>query len=316
MCADKANAVTLPRISYLDLPDGSNIRHALWQTASGEARGTVVLLTGRTEYLEKYQEFAEDWLARGFRVFSFDWRGQGLSSRFLTDHMKGHVPDYSYFVGDLSLWLDKIVKPAETGPTVLFAHSMGGLIALRYLTEHPARFAAVVLSAPMVDINTGSWPRFAAEMVSRMAGAFGFRESYAFGQHDYDPATDAIFQDNAVSSNPLRFKRIHDGFAVNPELKLGGVTFGWLIASFRAQALAAMPGALQDLRAPVLILAPEDDRLIPIDSQLVACRRLHDCTAITYPGARHDITAERDEIRAKAWRDIDAFLTRALAAGK
>ena len=300
-----------PEFGTLATPDGATLRTAWWRPAA-PARGTVTLLTGRCEYLEKYQEVAEDWLARGYQVFSLDWRGQGLSSRPLSDRQKCHVSDYAVHVSDLTRWLDTVVKPKEIGPTVLYAHSMGGLIGLRYLIDQPGRFAAVVLSAPMVDINTDPWPRFLAEMLSRGAGAFGFATSYAFGQSDYDPAVDGAFEGNAVTGDPVRFRRIHDGYRANPDLRLGGVTFGWLTASFRAQAIVAMPGALQDVRVPVLMLTAPDDRLVPAETQALLCRRLHDCTVKLYPESRHDIMAERDTIRTRAWQDIDKFLAHTL----
>ena len=45
-------------------------------------RGTVVLLTGRGEFIEKYAtEVVGELLERGFAVVALDWRGQGLSDR-------------------------------------------------------------------------------------------------------------------------------------------------------------------------------------------------------------------------------------------
>jgi lysophospholipase len=301
-------------VATLETPDGGFLRHAWWPAGSGAgaaaARGTVVLLPGRCEPLEQYREIAEDWVGRGYQVFSLDWRGQGLSSRFLADRQKCHVPDYALHVSDMTRWLDTVVKPHEVGPTILFAHSMGGLIALRFLLEQPDRFAAVVLSAPMVDINTDPWPRFAAEMVARVAVAFGLSGGYAFGQGAWDPAVDGVFENNPVTGDPVRFRRLPDAYRANPDLILGGVTFGWLVASFRTQAVVAIPGALQDVRVPVLLLVAPQDRLVPAETQELLCRRLHDCTVRRYPEARHNILAERDDIRSRAWQDIDAFLAR------
>ncbi|MEI6984840.1 MAG: alpha/beta hydrolase [Rhodospirillaceae bacterium] len=305
-----------PEFSNLEIPDGARLRLAYWRPSSLAPEltvsGTVVMLTGRSEYLEKYQELAGDWLQRGYQVFSLDWRGQGLSSRFLSNHQKGHVTDYSVYVSDLALLLETVVKPREIGPTILFAHSMGGLVALRFLIDQPGRFKAVVLSAPMVDINTEPWPRFAAEMLSRAAGAFGFSGAYAFGQGDYNPIKDAKFEGNTISGDQTRFRRIHDGYRNNPELKIGGVTFGWLTASFRSQTIVAMPGALDNVRIPILALVAPGDALVPEETQRLLCQKLHDCTLMSYPGARHDIMAETDTFRSQAWHDIDGFLTRKL----
>ncbi len=297
-------------IGTLQTPDGGSLRYAWWPVAA--PRGTVVMLPGWGEFLEKYQEIAEDWVGRGYQVFALDRRGQGLSSRFLADRHKGYVSDYAVHVADLALWLESVVKPHEVGPTILFAHSMGGLVGLRFLLDHPDRFAAVILSSPMVDLVTDPWPRFLAEMAARMAVAFGFSEGYAFGQHDYDPTVDGIFEGNPLTGDRVRFQRLHDAYRTNPDLVVGGVTFGWLVASFRAQAVVAIPGALQDVRVPVLLLIADRDRLVPAATQEMLCRRLHDCTPWHDSEAGHEILAERDEIRSRAWLVIDGFLTRVL----
>ena len=46
-------------------------------------RGTVVVLGGRAEFIEKYFEVIGELLARDFAVAALDWRGQGGSARRL-----------------------------------------------------------------------------------------------------------------------------------------------------------------------------------------------------------------------------------------
>ncbi len=69
-------------------PDGVNLRFARWAPPAGR-KGTVVVLQGRAEYIEKYFETVRDLRARGFAVAAFDWRGQGLSDRALSNRLKG-----------------------------------------------------------------------------------------------------------------------------------------------------------------------------------------------------------------------------------
>ena len=59
--------------------DGVTLRFARFAPPPGR-KGTVVVLQGRAEYIEKYFETVRDLRARGFAVATFDWRGQGLSS--------------------------------------------------------------------------------------------------------------------------------------------------------------------------------------------------------------------------------------------
>jgi lysophospholipase len=61
--------------------DGVRLRTARWTPSS--AIGTVVVLGGRGEFIEKYFEVISELLARGFAVATMDWRGQGGSERSL-----------------------------------------------------------------------------------------------------------------------------------------------------------------------------------------------------------------------------------------
>lgn len=302
----------VPVFGHLERPDGVRLRHARWDP-DGPPRGTVLLLTGRSEFIEKYAELAGDWLARGYRVFGLDWRGQGLSSRLLPDRQKGHIDDYATLVADLDGFVETVVAPAGAGPRVLFAHSMGGHVALRYLLDHGDRFAAAVLSAPMLDIITDPFPRLLAELVARLACALGLGAAWAPGQKPYDPA-EHRFEGNAVTHDPGRWAVHHAWYRHNPDLIVGGVTYGWLAATFRSAALLRRALARRPPTLPVLVLSAPDDRFVPAHLHPVLCRRLPNAALVQLAGAHHEILQEIEPIRARAWAAIDAFLARALAA--
>ena len=78
--------------------------------------------------------------------------------------------------------------PRQAGPLVMYAHSMGGHIAARYLATGRRHFAAAVLSAPMVDISTNGVPRPIVRVLTAIMTVIGFGTAYALGQRDYDPA--------------------------------------------------------------------------------------------------------------------------------
>ena len=59
--------------------DGVLLRTARWTPPHG-ARGTVAILPGRAEFIEKYYETIRNLLDRGLSVAIFDWRGQGGSA--------------------------------------------------------------------------------------------------------------------------------------------------------------------------------------------------------------------------------------------
>ena len=62
---------------------GVIIRFAPWRQTTRRCRGTVCVVQGRSEFIEKYYEVITNLRQRGFAVLAFDWRGQGGSDRLL-----------------------------------------------------------------------------------------------------------------------------------------------------------------------------------------------------------------------------------------
>lgn len=298
-------AFPAPASSRLPVADGMEIRVGTWRP-EGPPRGTVVLLHGRSEFLEKYAETAADWTRRGFAVVGLDWRGQGLSSRFPGVGTAGHVPDFDEYLRDLDALLARGMEGAPR-PWILFGHSMGGHVALRFLARGDDRFAAAVLSAPMTDIRTDPFPRWLAAAVARTASALGAGRSYAFGQGDWDPTAES-FAGNPVTSDERRWRVHRAGFEGSAELVVGGVTFGWLAAAFRSVDALSAPGAPERIRVPTLFVVARDDALVPSATQLAVAGRVPGAAVRVHADSRHEPFMEADPIRDRVWADVDAFL--------
>jgi alpha-beta hydrolase superfamily lysophospholipase len=66
--------------------DGVRLRLAHWRPVEAP-KGTIFLLQGRSENLEKYGRTDEKLVEAGYAIFAIDWRGQGLSDRLAEDRM-------------------------------------------------------------------------------------------------------------------------------------------------------------------------------------------------------------------------------------
>ena len=121
------------RYAWLPASGNARLRYALWN-ASGTARATVVVLSGRGEFIEKYStEVVGELLQRGFAVAALDWRGQGLSDRPLPEHDAGHIDDFATYVADLKLFLDTIVAPDAARPVIALCLALGGQSLTHYI---------------------------------------------------------------------------------------------------------------------------------------------------------------------------------------
>lgn len=297
-----------PRFDWLTVDDGTRLRTGFWPSQLEAPRGTVLLLTGRAEFIEKYQETAGELIRRGFQVVGFDWRNQGLSDRPLSNPQIHHVERFERLVDDLDAVVERLVAPLSVAPPVLVAHSMGGLVATMAMARHPDRFAAAILSAPMHDIALGPLPRPLARGLAELACAVGWGTRYAFGQGDYRLETGVFRADNPITSDPRRYALFHDPYRRRPELRVGGVSFGWVRAALRASDAVRKTLPLERVRTPVLLLSAPNDAVVRAGAQREVAARLGNVTPREYPDARHELLMERDGIRDRVWADIDAFL--------
>jgi len=153
----------------------ARIRLAWWKAGS---KGTVLLLPGRTECIEKYGRAAADLTARGYSVITIDWRGQGLADRSLPDRLMGHVGDFAEYQQDLDALVAEARRADLPEPFHMIAHSMGGCIGLRGLMRGvPVRSA--VFSAPMFGISMAAWLRPVAVLVGALSAPLGLGARYA-----------------------------------------------------------------------------------------------------------------------------------------
>jgi len=286
--------------------DNYSLRYGIWRSDKAASRGTVILLSGRTEFMEKYAETISELQQRGFDVYSFDWRGQGLSSRMLSNRHKGFVKTYDDYISDLTVFVDKIVRPQAVSPLIILAHSMGGHIAMRYLHKHQGAIERAILVSPMIDILTSPFPRWFARGITRMAGQAGWDKGYAIGSGGYS-TEDEKFEGNLLTSDPVRFMDEKRAIQENPDLALGGVTYGWLSATFESIDILAAPGFGKEITIPILIVSAGSDKIVSLEAQQSICARLKQCRSKVVPEARHEILKETDAVRSIFWDEFDKF---------
>lgn len=292
-------------IEWLKTGDGVDLRTARWMNPAAPVRGTVVLFHGRTEFIEKYSEVIAELLERGYCVFTFDWRGQGLSQRSLEDPLKGHVKDFAQFDQDLRLFMEQIVHPRAPEPLYGLAHSMGGNIFLRYLHDNPGAFAKAVLTAPMLAIKTGAFPQWFARGTAVIQSGFGGGESYVWGGGAQTAR--ATFEENVVTRDRARFDRLEALLEAHPQLRLASPTFHWLEAAFRSMALARSEEFASQIEAHVLLIGAAHDKIVHPGADMRLIRRLKHGSFVLLQ-AEHEIMMERDEIRRLFWGFFDAFV--------
>ncbi len=289
---------------YMITADQRSLRYGIWHVPKEKRKGSILLLGGRSEFLEKYSDTIGELNQKGFDVYGFDWRGQGLSSRMLANRHKGFIDSYDVYLNDLQVFFDKMVKPESVRPLILVAHSMGGHIALRFLHGRPDDVDSAVLTSPMIDIFQSPLCRWLATLMTRAAIKIGFSHAYIIGAGDY---TKGKFNGNHLTSDPVRFMDAIRAVEKNPDLALGGVTYGWLSATLTSIAILNGQGYAARITTPILMVSAGEDKIVSIKAQKKIYTLLPNCRFVEIPGARHEIFKETDAVRSKVWREFESF---------
>ena len=128
--------------------DGENLAVYDWPLADARPqRGTVLLVHGLGEYAGRYHAVAHHLNAWGFAVRAYDQYGHGQSGG-----PRGGLNHDMRLLDDLADMVDATrARTPEGLPLVLLGHSMGGLVAARFVAMHLRPVDALVLSSPALD---------------------------------------------------------------------------------------------------------------------------------------------------------------------
>ena len=288
------------------LGSGLSLRVGVWAPPAGmPCRGTVAILPGRSEFVEKYAEVVSELLARQFAVAVLDWRGQGGSSRLLRDPRRGHVGRFADYAADLDAMLLQVLVRLPP-PRFAVAHSMGGTVALMRAARGGQGFHRIVLSAPMLEIGGLRWPGGARLLAAAMAGVGGGGVLIPGGSRR--TPLGLPFEGNLLTSDRKRYAAFGALARAAPELTIGAPTIGWVHAAFGAMAALGAPGALDRAAVPVLAIGCGRDRVVDTATTERVVARMKLGRTIVVTGALHEIMMERDALRSQFWAAFDRFV--------
>ena len=265
----------------LTTDDGLALHLREWP-APGAARGTVLIVHGLGEHIGRYAHVAARLTAAGWHVAGHDQRGHGAS-----EGGRGVLAHADSLLRDLALVIDA-VRAAHPGPLVLLGHSLGGLVAARFVAggvaptpaerEWHRSVDALVLSSPALNAGMSSAQRLllaaTAPLTPNLAVGNGLQAEWL--SHDA-----AVVQ--AYRDDPL----VHD--RITPRLAQFIVDAGTLVQKRAAQ-----------WSVPTLLLYAGADRCVaPAGSRSFAAIVPQGVvTAREWPALFHEIfnEPEQDEV--------------------
>lgn len=147
-------------MNTLATPDGRTLHLVQWAAPNARpVHGTVQIVHGLGEHSGRYAQLAGRLNAMGWHVLGHDHWGHGRSGG-----ARGAVTDEAGLLRDLAHVRD---HAAGQGRVLLFGHSLGALVAARFVAEAlaatPAAWArgvdGLVLSSPALDLGLAAWQR-------------------------------------------------------------------------------------------------------------------------------------------------------------
>jgi alpha-beta hydrolase superfamily lysophospholipase len=265
---------------YFDSPvDQRKLYYIRWTSPAAEASAlpSVLLMHGYGEHAERYHELAQALAAAGYPVCAIDARGHGHS-----DGRRGHVNRYTDYTRDLLALLSRVEAHYPARKRVLFGHSNGGLIAIQTALQVQTRFAALILSSPLLGMRlvVPAWKAFLGRVMSRIIPALSLPS-------DIPP------------SDVTRDPEIAQRYATDPLVNKNAT------ARYFTEMQAAIAHSFahaSQLTLPILIMQGGDDRVAsaPDTRRFSTLVGSHDKTYNEYPNMFHEIfnDPERADLRA------------------
>ena len=251
----------------LTTSDGLTLHVREWLHA--DARGTVLIVHGLGEHVGRYAHIAAQLNTWGWNAVGYDQRGHGSSQG-----PRGALAQPDDLLRDLALVIDA-VRDLRAGPVVLLGHSLGGLVAARFVTERLRSVDALVLSSPALDAGMNVFQKLLLGVLGPLAPNLAVSNGLKPAWISRDPA---VVQ--AYKNDPL----VHD--RITPRMARFIIDSGELV---RARA--------PQWAVPTLLLYAGSDRCVaPAGSAaLAAAAPKSVLRAREFPSLFHEIFNEPEQ---------------------
>jgi len=225
------------QLSEITTPHGATLALRDWPLAEGvRPRALVLIVHGLGEHSARYEHVAQRLKGWGFAVRAFDLGGHGGSSG-----APGSMADDNRLLDDLATVIDR--SRADMAPQtrlVLLGHSLGGLIAARFVSLHLRAVDALVLSSPALDAGLNAFQKFLIATLPSIAPNLRVGNGLDASYLSHDPVVVAAYR-----ADPL----VHDRICAR-------------LARFIAEAGVQTRALAAQWTVPTLLMYAGQDRLV------------------------------------------------------
>ena len=230
-------AVPESTLSTFTATDGDNIAVQDWPRAAGTAlRGVVVVVHGLGEHAGRYDKLAQRLNAWGFAVRGYDQYGHGESGG-----PRGGLSTDDRLLVDLADIIDSARNRMEKhAPLILLGHSMGGLVAARFVALGLRPVEALVLSSPALDPGLSAVQKMLVAVLPKVIPNLQVSNALDATKISHDPAVVKAYQSDRL---------VHDRISAR-------------LARFIADGGPATVAAAPGWKVPTLLMYAGADALV------------------------------------------------------
>ena len=272
------------KFSPLTARDGTNLVVVDWPLTKGPVRGVVLIVHGLGEHAWRYDHVAERLNTWGFAVRAYDQYGHGESMG-----KRGALPSADRLLSDLAEVVDESRFRMSPGtPLIVLGHSMGGLVAGRFVSLHTRPLDGLVLSSPALDPGLSGFQKVLLAVLPRIAPDLRVGNGLNPDFISHDPAVVAAYK-----ADPLVHDRISARLAV-------------FIAENGPATIAAAPA----WTVPTLLLFAGEDKLVaPAGSRAFArAAPPRVVSSQCFDGLYHEILNESAPLREPVFAALKGWL--------
>ena len=145
--------------------DGTNLVVVDWPLDKGPVRGVVLVVHGLGEHAWRYDRMAERLNSWGFVVRAYDQYGHGESMG-----ARGALPSANRLLEDLAEVVDETrARMNAKTPLIILGHSLGGLVAGRFVSLRMRSIQALIMSSPVLDPGLNTFQKLLLAVLPRIA---------------------------------------------------------------------------------------------------------------------------------------------------
>ena len=253
--------------------DGLTLRYRYFKVEN--AKASIVVLHGVTEFLQKYYEMAWYFLNSGY-------------------------------VKDLNAIIKGLVEPNSDGaPVYLMSHSMGGAVVFLYLAEFENNIQKAVFCSPMIQPRTSFIPRpMTLRFVKKQIKKEGLEARFIHsGQWDPNP----VF-DKSTDMSYYRFLTNLNTRRADWHYQNSSSSNSWLLEAVNVRDKLLDKDLMSKIKTKMLLMCSKDDKLVVTKTTYKFAKQNPNITLLEIPNSKHTIyTSSHEAIETFYKNAIDFF---------